>query len=550
MNIVFICQKGELEIKAVLLAWSLRNTHGASVNLYAAIPQQGDWNYLAKETTALLNFLGVVLLDMPSPFGEEYPIGNKITAIGLLPDNEPGCFLDSDIVSMEPWFFEIPKGKSLAKPADLGTWSENWEYIYQKAGLNFPSRRVRLTVSNTLSLPYFNAGVVATCVPKQLSAQWLALAKELIKDGAVSNKFPWLDQITLPLAFEKAGTWGCLSEYFNFPAHLRSIGEHSVGLCHYHNPAIFLTQPRLMNLFYKAIAEMPLLRDLVLNSAAWAALLNPVVKLGLGSSNKHRNFLITGIPRSGTSYLASVLDAQQDWLVINEPAQIFSELETRSDASGIEKYHVACREQVILGQPIENKVLNGRVVEDTAQLDRRNFYNPEICRADFWLGSKNTLAYMASLEKLLKLEWPIVAMIRHPSDTLASWRNTFEHLKNADVLNFPVANPSYPSWASWQRNSLNEVANAENPKLRRVLLWRMLAKTLMNQSEQIHLWRYEDLIEQPNVYVNKFNAALHYHGKANISKSVIKARDKDHDPEESEMLRDLCWEELKFFKYM
>lgn len=550
MNIIFICQKGELEIKAVFLAWSLRNTHGTSVNLYAAVPQQGDWNQLAEETRLLLDSLDVVLLDMPSPFGEQYAIGNKIAAIGLLPDSQPGCFLDSDIISMESWALEIPTGTSLAKPADLGTWSENWEYVYQKAGLNLPNRRVRLTVSGSLSLPYFNAGVVATCVAKQLSIQWLELAKEFIGDGTICNKFPWLDQITLPLAFEKSGTWGCLSEYFNFPAHLRSIGEHSVGLCHYHSPAVILTQPRLLNLFYKAISEMPLLRDLVLTSQAWATLLKPVVQIGLGASDKHRNFLITGIPRSGTSYVASVLDAQRDWLVINEPAPIFSELESRSDASGIEKYHLTCREQVILGQPIENKVLNGRVIEDTAQLDRRNFYNPEISRADFWLGSKNTLAYMASLEKLLQLEWPIIAMIRHPSDTLASWRNTFAHLKNADVLNFPVANPSYPSWASWQRNSLNEIASTENPKLRRVLLWRMLAKTLMNQSERLYLWRYEDLVEQPNVYVNRFNSALHYHGTANINKSVIKEREKDHDPEELEMLRDLCWEELKFFKYI
>ena len=39
ISVLFICQKGELEIKAALLAASLRNILGNKISLYCGIPQ-------------------------------------------------------------------------------------------------------------------------------------------------------------------------------------------------------------------------------------------------------------------------------------------------------------------------------------------------------------------------------------------------------------------------------------------------------------------------------------------------------------------------------
>lgn len=554
MNIVFVCQKGELELKALLLAWSLRKTHGASVNLIAACPEYKDWSDLSALTLSALKELSVDIKKFTPTFGSDYPIGNKISALGLLPKNAIGCFLDSDMLSLSHWNVDdiLKNSESAAKPADLGTWGnqESWQRVYAAVDMVLPVRRVRLTVSHQLSLPYFNAGFIATKVPQELSLEWNKSAL-LLNDAEfnLENKYPWLDQISLPIALQKAGSWAPLSEFFNYPAHIRALGEQQVGVCHYHTPGVILREPRLRMLFQLALIECPYLSQLVQQFNNWKVLL--VCRLPCVTYKEaQRNFVITGIPRSGTSYLTSLLDSQKNWLVINEPGEIFSQLQSRTDASGIALYYAECRERVLSGQLIANKIKDGKVIEDTAIIDQQEWYLPQIERSDFWLGSKNTLAYMASLENLVKLDWPIIAMIRNPVDTLASWRNTFSHLAEAKVSNFPVAHPNFIAWSTQQREALLEIDGQPEAAMRRVLLWRLLARTLLAQESKIHLWRYEDLINSPVELLQGFNKQLNFQDAIAVPQAKIKKRDQNYDATEHQMLFDLCFEELKYFKYL
>jgi hypothetical protein len=554
VNIVFVCQKGELEIKSLLLAWSLRKTHGKDVRLIAAIPQYKDWGFITEETHSILNELEVECKEFYPSFGETYPIGNKISAMELLPPNEPGCFCDSDMLSLSCWKVvdALANNLAAAKPADLSTWgsSEKWEKVYEAVSAPIPERRVRLTVSQTLSFPYFNAGFVASSRPSDLASLWSDYAHRLDSDDLdIENKYPWLDQISLPIAMQQLGSWRPLSEFYNYPAHLKNLSDQEIGLCHYHSPSVILREPRLRALFNSAISEYPLLRKLVVEYEKWRPLLESRMPHKT-YSERCRNILITGIPRSGTSYVTSMLDSQKDWLVINEPAEIFELLQTRTDASGIGQYYAECREKILLGLPVSNKVKNGKVIQDTAIVDSREAYYPEISRSDFWLGSKNTLAYMASMAYLVKLEWPIVALVRNPLDTLASWRKTFGHLSEANVNDFPIANPSFPAWATWQKNSLLEIAAQDNATLRRVLLWRLLARTLLQYQESIHLWRYEDLLADPNELVGKLNSCLDYRSsEIAIEPTSPRKRIEEYDSYERDLLLDLCAPELAAFKY-
>lgn len=554
MNIVFVCQKGELEIKSLLLAWSLRKTHGKDVRLIAAIPQYKDWGTIREETYSIFDDLEVERKEFFPSFGEAYPIGNKISAMRLLPPNEPGCFCDSDMLSLSHWVIEdvLAENLSAAKPADLSTWGNpaKWKAVYDSIIAPIPIRRVRLTVSQTLSFPYFNAGFIASSRPTDLASLWNDYAHRLDSDDLdIENKYPWLDQISLPIAMQELGSWRPLSEFYNYPAHLKGLGNQEIGLCHYHGPNVILREPRLRALFNSAISEYPLLRKLVVEYDKWQPLLESRMP-HKAYTERCRNFLITGIPRSGTSYVTSMLDSQKDWLVINEPAEIFELLQTRTDASGIGQYYAECREKILLGQPVANKVKNGKVIQDTAIVDSREAYYPEISRSDFWLGSKNTLAYMASMAYLTQLEWPIVALVRNPLDTLASWRKTFSHLSEANVNEFPVANPNFSGWATWQKNSLLEIASQQNATLRRVLLWRLLARTLLEHKDSIHLWRYEDLLSDPNDLIGKLNSSLDYRGsKIALEPTRPRKRVEDYDPLERDLLLDLCAPELTILKY-
>jgi hypothetical protein len=553
MNIVFVCQKGELEIKALLLAWSLRNSHGNTVRLIAAIPQYKDWNDISQTTISLCTDLSVEIKYFNPIFGDEYPIGNKISALGLLPVGELGCFLDSDMLSLSKWdlTLALQNTTSAAKPADLGTWGDAaaWDKIYKLTDLQLPKRRVRLTVNKILSYPYFNAGLVATKTPEVLFAYWEIFAKKLNeKDVALENKYPWLDQISLPIAMQHTGDWASLTEFYNYPAHLRALHNTDVGIVHYHSPSVILREPRLFGLIEKAVSEHPNLLKLINESPQWSVLIKRKINI-IDYKGGERNFLITGIPRSGTSYLSSVLDSQADWLVVNEPREIFNHLQSRTDASGIELYHAECREKILLGQPIFNKVKNGKVIEDTAKIDQIEPYSPIISRSDFWMGSKNTLAYMASLDCLIDLGWPIVAMIRNPLDTLASWRNTFSHLSEAKVFDLPIANPNFSAWSTRQRLALLEIDEQDDSALRRVLLWRLLARTLLTYKDKIILWRYEDLISDPQKHIGILNTKLNYHIPIKVEASVIRRRLDQYDINERLMLLDLCETELVELNY-
>lgn len=554
MNIVFVCQKGELELKSLLLAWSLRKTHGMNVHLIAACPDYSDWGHISTITQQALKNLSVDIQTFIPAFGAQYAIGNKISALGLLPANELGCFLDSDMLSLSAWSVvgELEHSDAAAKPADLGTWGdkESWQKVYALTETELPERRVRLTVSNTLSFPYFNAGFIATKNAHSLFLAWHKCALQLDSPSInLDNKYPWLDQISLPLAMQKTGSWAALTEYYNYPAHLRCLGNKAIGMCHYHSPNIILREPRLRLLFEKALEECEGLLPLVQQFDHWKTLLH-IPMAHVAYVEPQRNFLITGIPRSGTSYLTSLLDSQKNWLVLNEPKEIFPQLQTRTDASGIELYYAECRERILLGQTIANKIKDGKVIEDTAIIDQQEFYHPPITQSDFWLGSKNTLAYIASLENLLTLNWPIIAMVRNPLDTLASWRKTFSHLANASVASFPVANPEFVGWSTGQRQMLQEIEREENTALRRVLLWRFLARTLLQQQDKIFLWRYEDLIENQNSYLEKFNHRMGFATPATSATTKIRVRNQDYYPQEREMLLDLCAAELNELDYV
>lgn len=553
MNIVFVCQKGELELKSLLLAWSLRKTHGKEIQLIAAIPTYRDWEGISEDTASLFDTFNVQLKYFVPIFGEAYPIGNKISALKLLPPNEPGCFFDSDMLSLSFWRIEevLAKYSNAAKPADLSTWgsSQQWEKVCAVTSVAIPTRRVSLTVSKALSFPYFNAGFIASQKPVELASHWSDYALQLNDVAAnIENKYPWLDQISLPIAMQRAGSWRALSEFYNYPAHLRSLGDQDIGMCHYHRPGVILREPRLRALFDAAVEEYPLLKKLVTKYGEWTPLLNNKIP-NTSYRESDRNFIITGIPRSGTSYLTSLLDSQEDWLVINEPGEIFNQLQSRTDASGIAQYYVECRERILSGQQITNKVKNGKVIEDTAVFDQRELYYPNIQRSDFWLGSKNTLAYMASLEYLVKLNWPIIAMVRNPLDTLASWRKTFGHLAEARVSNLPIANPGFSAWATWQRHALLEIDAQAEPALRRVLLWRLLARTLLHYRSSLFLWRYEDLMKDPAQYLGAINLRLKYGQQKEAVFTNARNRNSEYDNIEREMLNDLCGDELAELNY-
>jgi len=91
--------------------------------------------------------------------------------------------------------------------------------------------------------------------------------------------------------------------------------------------------------------------------------------------------IVTGISRSGTSYLCNLLQRFDNCVAINEPREIISLLREGEIPLGVPAFYDEPRRKVASGGRIENKLVGGEVVEDTARYQVRHKYRPRVAQA-------------------------------------------------------------------------------------------------------------------------------------------------------------------------
>lgn len=117
LSIAFVCQAGDLEAKALLLAASLRRAldgpgggaagprpeSGPDVELIACLPTpEARFGRVADATRAALQALGVRTESIRNPLADDYPIGNKLACFDLPTTAACRLFLDSDVLLTRP----------------------------------------------------------------------------------------------------------------------------------------------------------------------------------------------------------------------------------------------------------------------------------------------------------------------------------------------------------------------------------------------------------------------------------------------------------------
>jgi len=227
-NILAIVQGGRLEYEALLFMASLRLSEpDAAYTVYFAEPQpsdlwQDDPRIQNPDIRAELERLGAKIVPFENKvFGQNYPYGNKIEALSVLPPNEPFVFFDTDTLFTAP-LGDVPF--DFARPSAsgrvTGTWpqpdlygpgyAEIWQSLYDKFGLEFES-----TVDTNQPeeywkrFMYFNAGYFFGADPHKFGALFLKFASEIENDPPDmldgQALYPWLDQIALPLVIHTLG---------------------------------------------------------------------------------------------------------------------------------------------------------------------------------------------------------------------------------------------------------------------------------------------------------------------------------------------------------
>ena len=152
-TILIVAQNGRLTYEAVLLAASLRaSAPNYTGKLVVAEPESGPLWSSAPEVTDtgardLLIELGADIRSFHSHhFGEAYPIGNKVEALGVLEADAPFIFFDTDTLITGPLDeIAFDPDHPTASMARSATWpepplygpgyNEIWQSIYDRFGV-------------------------------------------------------------------------------------------------------------------------------------------------------------------------------------------------------------------------------------------------------------------------------------------------------------------------------------------------------------------------------------------------------------------------------
>lgn len=558
-SVSFVCEPGRLEAQAVVLAASLREWH-PDLELVAAAPRAP-----ADVTSRVLSDLRVRIEPIVNPVAEDYPIGHKVAALGAGLPRGLRLFLDTDTLCVRPLDWQVVRTHPFAaKSADMATFGDTptWQRLYQRFGLALPPQRMVASVSEVLMHPYFNAGMIATTEAAGLAPEWARICRAIDAMEDINPRRPWLDQIALPIAVARLGlAWRSLDEAWNYPAHMKPLGADA-AIVHYHQPAVVAREPRLWTQVGQLLARHPQMIAVVEADPAWAPVLAVIARHKTPSRRRRpwqrpgsrttgadasaqarhaRDLIISGIPRSGTSYLCKSLEAFDNVAVINEPRIVFDWLRYSPDPWTVPILHADLRRCIDSGEPVENKLdARGGLTEDTAVEESAQPYRPHLRNANWVLATKNTLAYMARLEGILRL-MPgarVVLCVRHPLDTLASWKGTFAHLAAGDPANVPVGGLADPFLPAHLRAGLEVVASIAEAAYRRAAWWRLLAQDVVRWRERVVIVRYEDLVADPARELQRVLGPLardagHPRGVAKPSRSRVARRqtleDADYD---------------------
>jgi hypothetical protein len=220
-----------------------------------------------------------------------------------------------------------------------------------------------------------------------------------------------------------------------------------------------------------------------------------------------QNILITGVPRSGTTLLTTLLHAVPNCVALSEPLQL------RSIKDGLASPNDYARRLVELIKDLRREISEGRPMpirrDKTNRTVASNYWRrvavgteqrmeatfevrQEACAvetADFTLCIKNCGQFTSCLEALTTIPGVVpIAVIRHPVPCLLSWRS----------LSLPVSNGRL-KFGEQFHPELRRIKKIEDALLRQVRLLDWYFEAYHRHRERLHIIRYEDLVQSPDL---------------------------------------------------
>lgn len=205
-----------------------------------------------------------------------------------------------------------------------------------------------------------------------------------------------------------------------------------------------------------------------------------------------QDFIITGIPRCGTSLLCALLTRADNCVCFNE---IHYELNT------LAAFFKKMRKDLLGEVPIPNKIdESGKLITSPDDTNKDLIYKKvfQVVGSKIVIGSKVTVPYLNQIDKILKQNYKVIAMVRDPVYTLGSWNS--EKLSNTP-MNKVDTNNLHPHW--------KDIRFFSDKKFeRQSQIWEHYASLIWSLRDKLKIIKYEELIDQQELVMKELGDFL------------------------------------------
>ena len=203
---------------------------------------------------------------------------------------------------------------------------------------------------------------------------------------------------------------------------------------------------------------------------------SPIVPVNNNLRKPHRNLIITGIPRSGSSLFSVLINNIENAVCLNE---------TVYDVSILPQAFEEIRKQLILRVPIPNKydnsgVLTTNTMDDTVNIESKIV---EIVDEDVLVGSKVNIPYLNQIHTILEYGYKVITIVRDPVFTIGSWNSKkTSHLHEARV----TGNNMSLRWDHIPFTTEDKIG-------RQAQIWQYYASLIWSLRDRIKIYTYEQM---------------------------------------------------------
>jgi hypothetical protein len=244
-----------------------------------------------------------------------------------------------------------------------------------------------------------------------------------------------------------------------------------------------------------------------------------------------RYLIVTGIPRSGTTLTAALIDDLEDTVCLSEPTWQDMWARETEDADAyvqrlLEDFARVRRDLLDGNGVIDRRRPDGTPVSDYFRdgagscelVDFRRSGLPE----NFLLGMKHNAHYSCVLPQIVaQPAFDVVAIVRHPLDVIRSWQSVDIPIRQGRL---PAAETLWPEMADVARQT-------DDVLLRQVLIYERFCERFVALRGKLALLRYEDIVRDPDIIARTL-------GRNFARRTPIKTQDRSPlDPEEVAAIR-------------